>query len=131
MSKLIQEATKVLGPVSSLNEAVLPSWNPAYGFSGTLDVHGDHLKKFWASAFSAVKSKAKKLGIDFEDQDVRNFLDSTYGRHFADQVNGEIEAGEDIDSAVKIGLSNLASDQIFKKSFVKIVKDREFFDDKS
>ena len=70
-------------PAQSLNEAVQPTQNEAWGFFGTSNAHNnyDQTKVFWDYAS---KELAKKLL--WSPQKVREFLDSPGGRHFADSV---------------------------------------------
>jgi len=66
-----------------LTEAVLPTENEAWGFFGTGNAHNDYeqTKVFWDYAS---KELAKKLL--WSPKEVREFLDSRGGRHFADSV---------------------------------------------
>lgn len=58
--------------------------NPGHGFYGTiLTAKGeDHAKTAWGLAFSTI-AKAVPTA---KPEEVRNYLDSVYGRHTADEV---------------------------------------------
>ena len=67
-----------------MNKPILSSQNKEWGFYGTIDrcgFEGIDADTAWELAFHAV-GKA----TDAEDEDVRFFLDSRHGRHFADDV---------------------------------------------
>lgn len=79
--------------------SILPSENTAWGFYGTIHHHADP-ETAWPLAMQAVAIEA---GCAAES--VRNFLDSSHGRHFADDVAGSLFKGlplqEAIDAAVE------------------------------
>lgn len=66
--------------------------NPSNGFYGT--VHGNK-NVAWKEA---MKQLQNETGLD--QQDIATFLDSTCGRHFADQVNDSLAAGNKISYAI-------------------------------
>lgn len=61
---------------------MITSENEGYGFYGTMSLDGC-ADAAWAAAMSAV---AAETGA--EPEHARAFLDSTWGRHFADDVHG-------------------------------------------
>ena len=77
----------------------LASQNESWGFFGTIRHHAEP-NQAWALAMQAI---GKTTGC--QDEAVRDFLDSRYGRHFADHaVNallGRLELAAAIDSAVE------------------------------
>lgn len=81
------------------NGTILPTAKEAWGFYGTIRHHADPTQA-WALAMEAI---AKTTG--YPDEAVRNFLDSRYGRHFADDVAnalfGRLDLPTAIDSAVE------------------------------
>ena len=72
--------------------ATLPTQNDTWGFWGTMD---QHAATAWPLAFTAVQTAT---GAEFEA--VRAFLDSRYGRHFADDVLNGLHRGQDLAAAV-------------------------------
>lgn len=77
----------------------LPSQNEAWGFFGTIRHHAEP-NHAWALAMGAI---TKTTGCP--DEAVRDFLDSRYGRHFADEVAnalfGRLDLPAAIDSAIE------------------------------
>ncbi|PWG16177.1 hypothetical protein [Salibaculum griseiflavum] len=74
------------------NHATLPSQNESFGFFGTVTncPHRDRPSaEVWALAFSLI---AEATHAESEDEmiGIRDFLDSRWGRHFADDVIGNI-----------------------------------------
>lgn len=72
--------------------ATLPTENEAWGFFGTMN---EQAAAAWPLASAAV---ATATGRGAEA--VRNFLDSTPGRHFADDVLNAQRAGASLEEAV-------------------------------
>ncbi len=66
--------------------------NDAWGFFGTMNEHADAA---WPIAMRAV---AEATGQSLET--VRIFMDSRYGRHFADSVLEQMFLGADLDAAI-------------------------------
>lgn len=64
---------------------MITSENEGYGFYGTMSLDGC-ADAAWAAAMSAV---AAETGA--EPEQVRAFLDSNWGRHFADDVRGSMQ----------------------------------------
>lgn len=74
------------------NHATLPSQNETFGFFGTMTNcprRDRPSAEVWALAFSLI---AEAIHADSEDEmiGVRDFLDSRMGRHFADDVIGNL-----------------------------------------
>ena len=71
--------------------------NESWGFWGTME---QHAADAWPLAMTRI---AQATGEGLET--VRDFLDSRYGRHFADDVRNELDAGrplaEAIDAAIQ------------------------------
>lgn len=79
---------------NAMQHIVLNTKNNAWGFFGTIGAHANP-NEAWALAFAAVSFAAQA------DADaVRAFLDSRYGRHFADEVVNEIVSGLTLEGAV-------------------------------
>jgi len=83
--------------------AILPSYNEAYGFFGTMTVcpvRDRRSAEVWVLASSMI---AAAIRADSEDEmiGIRDFLDSRMGRHFADDVIGNM-MGCDIDCETAI-----------------------------
>jgi hypothetical protein len=66
--------------------SVLETKNRDWGFWGTM---GEHAPTAWPQAFAAIQN-----ATGAEPHAVRAFLDSRYGRHFADGVISQMYAGE-------------------------------------
>jgi hypothetical protein len=67
-----------------MTDTILISRNEGYGFFGTMR-HWATPEDAWNIALAAV---AEATGCAFHE--VRDFLDSRYGRHFADEVVGKL-----------------------------------------
>lgn len=67
----------------STTVTVIPSNNPFHGFFGTVALKkgSEGAEKEWHRAFHAIASAAPEA----KPEEVRNFLDSSYGRHVADE----------------------------------------------
>jgi hypothetical protein len=66
--------------------------NHEWGFWGTM---AEHARTAWPMA-----SKAIHDATDADRHAVRAFLDSRYGRHFADGVNGQMHGGASLTDAI-------------------------------
>jgi hypothetical protein len=75
-----------------MNAAIPASGNKTWGFWGTM---GGHASVAWPLAVQAV---AAATGENFDA--VRAFLDSRYGRHFADEVHNGLFAGFALPEAI-------------------------------
>jgi len=68
------------------------SQNQGWGFYGTMQ---DHAQAAWPLAMLAIRD-ATGESLD----DVRAFLDSTHGRHFADDVHNSLSLGVELPKAI-------------------------------
>lgn len=68
------------------------SRNETWGFTGTLN---EHAKAAWPIAMTAISDATCQ---PFEA--VRDFLDSSHGRHFADDVLNQMHAGNNVEQAI-------------------------------
>jgi len=66
--------------------------NESWGFWGTMN---EHAATAWPMAMSAI---ADATGEDLEN--IRAFLDSRYGRHFADEVHNGLYVGKPLKEAI-------------------------------
>jgi hypothetical protein len=82
-----------------MTTTILPTRNEAWGFSGTLSQAGADPMAGWAAASAAIAAET-----DASPEAVRDFLDSRHGRHFADDVAGEIVARgpEQLEAAIAV-----------------------------
>ena len=72
--------------------AVLQSQNKLYGFFGSM---GEAVEEAWALAMSLIMA-----ATHCDEIEVRNCLDSRYGRQFADTVRCYLDRGHALDEAV-------------------------------
>lgn len=72
--------------------AVLQSQNKLYGFFGSM---GEAVEEAWALAMSLIMA-----ATHCDEIEVRNCLDSRYGRQFADTVRYYLDRGHALDEAV-------------------------------
>ncbi|OIP06933.1 MAG: hypothetical protein AUK53_11645 [Betaproteobacteria bacterium CG2_30_59_46] len=76
-----------------MNASIPATQNEDWGFWGTMQ---DHASAAWPLAISAV---AEATGEDADT--IRAFLDSRYGRHFADEVQNGLFIGQPLLEAIK------------------------------
>lgn len=74
------------------NNTIPATRNEGWGFWGTM---GGHASIAWSLAMRAV---ATATGEDFDT--IRAFLDSRYGRHFADEVHNGLFDGKTLQDAI-------------------------------
>jgi hypothetical protein len=72
----------------------IASKNEAWGFYGAIEQHAEP-NQAWALAVAGITTSKGRC-----DQAVRDFLDSRYGRHFADEVAIGVCGGRDLPSAI-------------------------------
>jgi hypothetical protein len=72
----------------------IASTNEARGFFGTLGQHAEP-NQAWALAVAGITKSTGRC-----DKAVRDFLDSRYGRHFADEVATGLCGGRDLPRAI-------------------------------
>ncbi|MFM7302572.1 MAG: hypothetical protein ACKO4X_04510, partial [Alphaproteobacteria bacterium] len=71
---------------------ILPTENQDWGFWGTMR---EHAAEAWPIAFTAIHNATST-----DPASVRAFLDSRYGRHFADGVNSQMHYGASLADAI-------------------------------
>jgi hypothetical protein len=71
----------------------LASQNEDFGFWGTMQ---EHAEAAWSLALPAIAQATQ-----CDPEQVRAFLDSRHGRHFADDVNNALFLGANLQDAVK------------------------------
>ena len=85
-----------------MTTTILPTRNEPWGFFGTMQTAGADPMQAWtaASAMIAAETEASAEGV-------RDFLDSRYGRHFADDVMSELaKAGpERLEEAIEAAIA--------------------------
>ena len=75
------------------NDTTIPATrNEAWGFWGTM---GGHASVAWPLAMQAI---AAATGEDFDN--IRAFLDSRFGRHYADEVRNGLYVGKPLKDAI-------------------------------
>ena len=79
---------------------ILPTRNEAWGFFGTMRLAGADPVQAWNAASGMVAS-----ATDGSPEGVRDFLDSRRGRHFADDVAGELGKGSGIEAAIEAAIA--------------------------
>jgi hypothetical protein len=67
--------------------------NPGWGFYGTM---AGHAEQAWPLAVEIITRTTHE-----PEADVGTFLDSTYGRHFADEVQDELRRGHNLALAIE------------------------------
>lgn len=82
-----------------MTTTILPTRNAAWGFHGTIDhlecTSAGEAAKAWGIAFAAI---ARVTGASAEG--VRDFLDSRFGRHFADDVANGLAKDKALEAAI-------------------------------
>ena len=81
-----------------MSKPILPSQNKSWGFFGTVSRFGFNnidADAAWELAFQTI---GKATSAD--DEDIRLFLDSRHGRHFADDVANELGKGHSLRDAI-------------------------------
>ena len=76
----------------SVTSTILPTENQDWSFWGTMR---EHAAEAWPIAFTAIHNATST-----DPASVRAFLDSRYGRHFADGVNGQMYYGASLADAI-------------------------------
>ena len=86
-------------PTTTTKPIIPPTGNEAWGFWGTIQGHTDPAEA-WALALTAIGA-ATHCAPD----EVRAFLDSRHGRHFADEVTNGLAAGKPLEAAIKAAVT--------------------------
>ena len=96
---------------------MLSTNNPSYGFFGTIQRNRGEkgAQQAWSVAFATIQKSVPKA----EPVDIRNYLDSRYGRHVADQVLEGTSVQDQI---------NLRTRR-FHQKFAEIQRKAEYFED--
>ena len=81
-----------------MTTTILASNNTGYGFHGTM---GQHAGTAWPLAFAAIAEATQDSA-----EAVRWFLDSRYGRHFADDVLNRINDGHPLQDAISMATTS-------------------------
>lgn len=68
--------------------------NPGWGFYGTM---GGHAEQAWPLAVEIITRTTGQ-----PEEDVGTFLDSKYGRHFADEVHDHRARGQSLANAISV-----------------------------
>lgn len=88
--------------------AQLATNNKEWGFFGTM---GKKAEAAWPMAMAAVQAATGQKA-----EAVRAFLDSSHGRHFADDVGNGLHAGQDLQSAVTAATTRWMNWSITRKT---------------
>ena len=82
------------------HDNILPTENEGYGFYGTVWDHVEDADAVWADAMLQIHEATNK-----SHKAVRAFLDSKYGRKFADTLISNLSAfSVDIDEAISLAI---------------------------
>lgn len=87
--------------MTTLHPLTLPTQNEAWGFWGTMD--GD-ARAAWPLAMHRIAAVTQQ-----PLESVRIFLDSRFGRHFADGVQGRLAQGDALDRAIELTVEDWMS----------------------
>lgn len=80
-------------------DTILPTANTDWGFFGTMADHGDPTEA-WKMAMPTIQT-----ATGCPDTAVRDFLDSTFGRHFADDVANGLFVGKPLTVAIDVAVA--------------------------
>lgn len=80
--------------------SLITTQNECYGFFGTMGCIGQDSAKAWAIALPLIITATA-----CPDWAVRDFLDSRYGRHFADEVANHIGRGLALEPAIRAAIA--------------------------
>jgi hypothetical protein len=97
-----------------MTTTILPTRNEAWGFFGTLSQAGADPMRGWAAASAAIAAETEA-----SPEAVRDFLDSRHGRHFADDVAGEIAARgpEQLEASIAATVARWQGWRISRRTF--------------
>ena len=91
----------------------LPTRNEARGYWGTIHMSGHAAET--AAAWTAA-SEAIARATNSSPEGVRDFLDSRHGRHFADDVAGELYRGDTLKEAIDAAIARWMGWRIDRKT---------------
>jgi hypothetical protein len=98
-----------------MNATILPTQNTEWGFWGTISrIENDPAAdpaKAWESASRRIAEVTTA-----SPEGVRDFLDSRHGRHFADDVAGELARGETLKEAIDAAIARWMGWRIDRKT---------------
>jgi hypothetical protein len=101
-------------PETTMTTTILPSRNEPHGFFGTMQLAGSDPMQGWnaASAMIAAETEASA-------EAVRDFLDSRYGRHFADDVLSELAKADSqqLEEAIEAAAARWQSWRISRRTY--------------
>ena len=83
-----------------MTTTILPTRNEAWGFFGTMQSAGADPMQSWNAASAMIAA-----ATDASPEGVRDFLDSRHGRHFADDVAGELGKGLGLEEAIEAAVA--------------------------
>lgn len=78
----------------------LPTQNPVYGFWGAMDNIGQPAAAAWEIAFQQISAETVASA-----EAVQAFLDSRFGRHFADEVANHLVRQVSLEAAVRASIN--------------------------
>ena len=90
---------------------ILPTRNEAYGFFGTMQLAGADPMQSWNVASAMIETETEASA-----EAVRDFLDSCQGRHFADDVAGELWKGQTLKEAIDAAIARWMGWRIDRKT---------------
>lgn len=82
-----------------MNDAAQTTNNPAFGFWGTMACTGQPSNTAWAIALPLIMTATSCTA-----EAARDFLDSTHGRHFADEVANQMARRLSLDTAIRAAI---------------------------
>ena len=89
----------------------LPTRNEAWGYFGTMQIAGADSMQSWTAASTIIAADTEASA-----EAVRDFLDSRHGRHFADDVAGELWKGETLKEAIDAAITRWMGWRIGRKT---------------
>jgi hypothetical protein len=85
--------------MESTAKNTLPTRNEAFGFYGTMACTGHDAGKAWAIAAPLIVA-----ATSCSPEGARGFLDSTHGRHFADEVTNQMARHLSLETAIRAAI---------------------------
>jgi hypothetical protein len=95
-----------------MTTTILPTRNESWGLYGTMQRAGADPMQAWnsASAMIAAATEASPEGV-------RDFLDSRYGRHFADDVAVGLATGLGLETAIEAAIARWMGWRIDRRTY--------------
>jgi hypothetical protein len=97
---------------TAMTSTTLPTRNEAWGFFGTMQTVGADPMQAWNAACAMIAAET-----DASPEGVRDFLDSRYGRHFADAVAGGLGKGLGLEEAIEASVAHWQGWRIDRKTY--------------